>query len=125
MPTTEQIGSVIIPEVSISDTRQNGPSHKLGAHFHNLIGGSQEITTKVSQPSRVPRTQELTSFSLSLPRMFVVSSKRCTTNLDLMDSPHKERDLIGQDVDLDLLSLFPQMGARIMEGLGRKEAQEG
>jgi hypothetical protein len=26
-------------------------------------------------------------------------------------------DLIGRNVDLDLLSLFPQMGARIMEGL--------
>ncbi len=38
-------------------------------------------------------------------------------DLDLVDSTHKERDLIGQDVDLDLLSLFPQMGARIMEGL--------
>ena len=45
-------------------------------------------------------------------------------DLDLEGSPHKERDLIGEDVDLDLLSLFPQMGARIMEGLGRKEAQE-
>jgi hypothetical protein len=33
-------------------------------------------------------------------------------------------DLIGRNVELDLLSLFPQMGARIMEGLGRKEAQE-
>ena len=25
--------------------------------------------------------------------------------------------MIGEDVDLDLLSLFPQKGARIMEGL--------
>jgi hypothetical protein len=33
-----------------------------------------------------------------------------------MGSPHKERDLIGEDVDLDLLSLFPQENARIMGG---------
>jgi hypothetical protein len=26
-------------------------------------------------------------------------------DLDLVDSPHKERDLIGEDVDLDLLYL--------------------
>jgi hypothetical protein len=37
-----------------------------------------------------------------------------------VDSPHKESDLIGQSVDLDLLSLSPQMGVRIMEILGRK-----
>ena len=44
-------------------------------------------------------------------------------DLDLVDSPHKERDLIGQDVDLDLLSLFPQIGARIMEGVKKKSKQ--
>ena len=27
-------------------------------NLHNLIGGSQEIATKASQPSKVPRTQE-------------------------------------------------------------------
>lgn len=27
---------------------------------------------------------------------------------DLEDSTHKERDLIGEEVDLDLLSLFPK-----------------
>jgi hypothetical protein len=37
-----------------------------------------------------------------------------------MGFPHKERDLIGGKVDLDLLSLFPQIGARIIEGLRRK-----
>jgi len=36
---------------------------------------------------------------------------------DLVGSPHKERDLIGEDVDLDLLSLFPQEYARIMGGI--------
>ena len=46
-------------------------------------------------------------------------------DLDLVDSPHKERDLIGQDVDVDLLSLFPQIGARIMERLEGEEASQG
>jgi hypothetical protein len=36
-------------------------------------------------------------------------------DLYLEDSPHRERDLIGRIVDLDLISLFPQIGARIME----------
>jgi hypothetical protein len=44
---------------------------------------------------------------------------------DLMGSPNNEKDLIGGDVDLDLLSIFTQVGTRIMEGLGRREAQEG
>jgi hypothetical protein len=38
-----------------------------------------------------------------------------------MGSPHKERDLIGEDVILDLLSLFPQKGERIMDGLGERK----
>ena len=46
-------------------------------------------------------------------------------DLDPEESPHKERDLIGENVDLDLLYFFPQMGARTMKGLGRKESQEG
>ena len=40
-------------------------------------------------------------------------------DLDLVGSPHKERDLIGEDVDLDLLYLFSQIDARIMGGRGR------
>ena len=32
--------------------------------------------------------------------------------------------MIGEDVDLDLLSLFPQMGARIMEGLRERQLTE-
>ena len=40
-------------------------------------------------------------------------------DLDLEGSPHKERDLIGEDVDLDLLSLFPQKDARFMGGIKR------
>ena len=41
-------------------------------------------------------------------------------DLDLDGSPHKERDLIGEDVDLDLLSLFPQKDARIIGGRGSR-----
>jgi hypothetical protein len=32
-------------------------------------------------------------------------------------SPHLEEKVIGGNVDLDLLSLFPQKDARIMEGM--------
>ena len=42
-------------------------------------------------------------------------------NLDPNGFPHKEGNLFGEDVDLDLLSLFPQMGARIMEGLRERQ----
>ena len=38
-------------------------------------------------------------------------------DLDLVGSPHLERDLIGGNLDLDLLTLFPQEYARIMEGI--------
>jgi hypothetical protein len=34
-----------------------------------------------------------------------------------MGSPHKEKKVIGGNIDLDLLSLFPQKYARIMEGM--------
>jgi hypothetical protein len=40
-----------------------------------------------------------------------------------MGSPHKERYLVGEDVNIDLLSPFPQKGERIVDGLGGKEAQ--
>ena len=39
--------------------------------------------------------------------------------LDQLSSPHLEERWIGRIVDLDLLSLFPQKDARIMEGLRR------
>jgi hypothetical protein len=41
-------------------------------------------------------------------------------DLDLRGSPHIEEILIGGNIDLDLLSLFPQKDARIMGGMGRK-----
>jgi hypothetical protein len=41
-------------------------------------------------------------------------------DLDPIGSPHIEEILIGGNVDLDLLSLFPQKDARIMGGMGRK-----
>jgi hypothetical protein len=40
-------------------------------------------------------------------------------DLDPIGSPHIEEILIGRNVDLDLLSLFPQEDARIMGGMGR------
>ena len=40
-------------------------------------------------------------------------------DLDLICSPHLEESLIGEKVDLDLLSIFPQKWARIMGGMGR------
>ena len=38
---------------------------------------------------------------------------------DLLGSPHLEERWIGEIVDLDLLSLFPQRYARIMGGIER------
>jgi hypothetical protein len=37
--------------------------------------------------------------------------------LDPRGSPHLEEKVIGGNVDLDLLSLFPQEGARIIGGI--------
>ena len=52
-------------------------------------------------------------------------TKRRTTkelqDLDPLGSPHLEERLIGGNIDLDLLSLFPQRYARIMGGIGRGE----
>jgi hypothetical protein len=41
-------------------------------------------------------------------------------DLDPIGSPHTEEILIGGNVDLDLISLFPQKDARIMGGMRRK-----
>jgi hypothetical protein len=40
-------------------------------------------------------------------------------DLDLIGSPHLEEKVIGGNIDLDLLSLFPQRYARIMGGIER------
>jgi hypothetical protein len=40
-------------------------------------------------------------------------------DLDPMSSPHKEEKVVGGNIDLDLLSLFPQRYARIMGGIER------
>ena len=51
-------------------------------------------------------------------------TKRRTTkelqDLDPLGSPHLEERLIGGNMDLDLLSLFPQRYARIMGGIERE-----
>jgi hypothetical protein len=41
-------------------------------------------------------------------------------DLDLIGSPHLEEKVIGGNVDLDLLSLFPQKDEIIVGGMGRK-----
>jgi hypothetical protein len=41
-------------------------------------------------------------------------------DLDLPSSPHLEERWIGGNIDLDLLSLFPQKNARIMGGMERE-----
>jgi hypothetical protein len=41
-------------------------------------------------------------------------------DLDPIGSPHIEEIMIGGNIDLDLLSLFPQKDARIMGEMGRK-----
>jgi hypothetical protein len=43
-------------------------------------------------------------------------------DLDPMGSPHKEEKVIGGNIDLDLLSLFPPRYARTMEGIQRRES---
>ena len=40
-------------------------------------------------------------------------------DLDPQGSPHLEEKVIGGKMDLDLLSLFPQEGARIIGGIER------
>jgi hypothetical protein len=40
-------------------------------------------------------------------------------DLDPMSSPHKEEKVIGGNIDLDLLSFFPQRYERIMGGIER------
>jgi hypothetical protein len=40
-------------------------------------------------------------------------------DLDPMGSPHKEEKVIGGNIDLYLLSLFPQRYAKIMGGIER------
>jgi hypothetical protein len=46
-------------------------------------------------------------------------------DLDPMGSPHKEEKVIGGNIDLDLLSLFPQRYARIMIGIRDGQAFQG
>jgi hypothetical protein len=45
-------------------------------------------------------------------------------DLDLIGSPHLEEKVIGGNVDLDLLSLFPKKDEIIVGGMGR-DGEEG
>jgi hypothetical protein len=79
----------------------------------------------------------LKSFSLKFQQSYKSywGNKRGRTNkrrntkflqdLDLVDSPHKERDLIGRNVDLDLLFLFPQKDSRSIGGVEGKGSSQG
>ena len=56
--------------------------------------------------------------------------QRRTQQIELQDlypkgSPHLEERWIGRNVDLDLLSLFPQRYARIMGGIEERQALQG
>jgi hypothetical protein len=46
-------------------------------------------------------------------------------DLDPLCSPHLEERLIGGNIDLDLLSLFPQRYARIVGGIEREASFQG
>src|SRR5215217_468456 len=82
-------------------------------------------------------TKMLKSFSLKFQQRYknYWGNKRGRTNkrrntkflqdLDLEDSPHKERDLIGRNVDLDLLFLFPQKDSRSIGGVEGKGSSQG
>ena len=46
-------------------------------------------------------------------------------DLDPQGSPHLEERWIGGNIDLDLLSIFPQKDERIIGGIERKQAPRG
>jgi hypothetical protein len=48
--------------------------------------------------------------------------KKIIRDLDSIASPHKEERMIGENIDLDLLSLLPQEDARTIGGIGGKQA---
>ena len=50
----------------------------------------------------------------------MVETNKWLQDLDLMGSPHKEEELIGGNVDLDLLFQIPQEDARIIGGKGEE-----
>jgi hypothetical protein len=46
-------------------------------------------------------------------------------DLDPLCSPHLEERWIGGNIDVDLLSLFPQKDARIIGGMEERQAFQG
>ena len=82
------------------------------------------------QLMQMARAQVLKSFTLKFQQSNKClwgnkrgRTKRRTTKelqeLDPLGSPHLEEKLIGVNVDMDLLSLFPQEYARFIEGIER------
>jgi hypothetical protein len=48
--------------------------------------------------------------------------KKIIRDLDSISSPHKEERMIGENIDLDLLSILPQEDTRIIGGIRGKQA---
>src|SRR5664279_109393 len=94
-------------------------------HFHESSWREQ-----TDAPNAMARAQVLKSFTLKFQQSnkCLWGNKRGRTkeenhkelqDLDPLGSPHLEERWIGGNVDLDLLSLFPQRYARIMGGIER------
>ena len=92
--------------------------------------------SKPMQLMQMARAQVLKSFTLKFQQSYkcLWGNKRERTkeekhqelqDLDPLSSPHLEGRWIGGNVDLDLLSLFPQRYARIMGGIERRQAFQG
>jgi hypothetical protein len=74
--------------------------------------------TKCSNPS-LPNPTKATNAMEGYERKNKEEIHQELQDLDPIGSPHLEEKVIGGNVDLDLLSLFPQRYARIMEGIER------
>jgi hypothetical protein len=75
--------------------------------------------TKCSNPSLPNPTKAIDSME-EYERNNNEEIRKELQNLDPIDSPRIEEIIIGGNVDLDILSLFPQKDLRSMGGMGRK-----
>ena len=114
-----------------------GHNHRLGSNDPRVTSSRTFTSTnprgesKPMQQNAMARTHEvLKSFTLKFQQSnkCLWGNKRGRTmeekhqelqDQDLLGSPHLEERWIGGNVDLDLLSLFPQRYARIMGGIER------
>src|SRR6266699_3459596 len=72
--------------------------------------------TKCSNPS-LPNFTKATKAYGGIRRKNNGGNHKEIQDLDPIGFPHKEEKVIGGNVDLDLLSLFPQKDSRIMGGM--------